>query len=168
MAMKNSKRLLIAVDKSEASHNAVAYVTDMLEGRPGCHVCLLHGLPPVPPFEHGGSEDPSMEHLLDAQLQKKRTEWARREQQSAQPMLDKAKAALRHAQVTEDAITERFAFANNVDALVSEILATARAENCDTVVVGRETFAGLDRIFRHHVADDLIRRGQGFTIWVVE
>ena len=166
--MKNSKRLLIAVDESEASHKAVAYVTDMIDGRPGCHVCLLHGLPPVPPFEHGGSEDPSMEHLLDAQLQKKRAEWARREQQSAQPMLEKAKAVLRHAQVAEDAIATRFAFASNVDALVSEILATAHAENCDTIVVGRETFAGLDRIFRRHVADDLMRRGRGHTIWIVE
>ncbi len=166
--MKNSKRLLIAVDGSEASHKAVAYVADMIDGHPGCRVCLLHGIPPVPPFEHGGSEDPSIEHLLDAQLQEKRAQWARREQQAAEPMLEKAKAALRHAQVAEDAIITRFTFATSVDAFVSEILAIARAENCDTIVVGRETFAGLDRIFRHHIADDVIRRGQGHTIWVVE
>jgi K+-sensing histidine kinase KdpD len=65
-------------------------------------------------------------------------------------------------------MTARFAFSYNVDALVTEILEAAQAESCDTIVVGRETFTGLDRIFKHHVADDLIRRGQGYTIWVVE
>ena len=166
--MKESKRLLIAVDDSEASHKAVAYVSAMIDGRPGYHVCLLHGIRPVPPFEHGGAEDPLLERILDSNLQKKRAEWIKREQQSAQPMLEKAKAVLRSAQVSEDAMPTRFASASNVDMLVTEILAAARAENCDTIVVGRETFAGLDRIFRHHVADDLIRRGQGCTIWVVE
>jgi hypothetical protein len=43
----------------------------MIDGRPGYHVCVLHGLLPVPPFEHGGSEDPLLEEILDANLQKK-------------------------------------------------------------------------------------------------
>lgn len=140
----------------------------MIDGRPGYHVCVLHGLLPVPPFEHGGSEDPLLEEILDANLQKKRAQWIKSEQQSAQPMLEKAKAVLRSAQLSEDAMTTRFGSASNVDMLVTEILAAAQAENSDTIVVGRETFAGLDRIFKHHVADDLIRRGQGYTIWVVE
>jgi len=75
---------------------------------------------------------------------------------------------LRQAQVSEDAMSTIFSAASNVDSLVSEILEAAREENCDTIVVGRETFTGLDRIFKRHVADDLIRRGRGYTIWVVE
>jgi len=166
--MKDSKRLLIAVDDSEASHKAIAYVSAMIDGRPGYHVSVLHGLPPAPPFEHGGSEDPLLEEILDANLQKKRVEWIKREQQSAQPMLEKAKAILRSAQLPENAMTTRFVSASNVDTLVTEILEAARAENSDTIVVGRETFTGLDKIFKHHVADDLIRRGHGYTVWVVE
>lgn len=166
--MNDSKRLLIAVDDSEASHKAVAYVASMIGGRPGYHVCLLHGFPPVPPFEHGGSEIPLLEEMLDAKLQKKRAEWLRREQQSAQPMVDRAKAALRDAQVPENAIATKFSAASTVDSLVNEILEAGHKENCDTIVVGRETFTVLDRIFRRHVADDLIRRGRGYTIWVVE
>ena len=166
--MKDSKRLLIAVDNSEASHKAVEYASAMIDGRSGYHVSLLHGLPPVPPWEHGGSENPLLEEVLDTNLQKKRVDWIRREQQSAQALLDKAKDILRRAQVSDDAITTRFAYASNVDVLVTAILAVAEEENCDTIVVGRETFTGLDRMFRHHVADDLIRRGWGYTIWVVE
>jgi nucleotide-binding universal stress UspA family protein len=166
--MKNSKRLLIALDDSEASRKAVEYVSAMIDGRPGYHVCLLHGLPPVPPFEHGGAEDPMLEEILDANLQKKRAEWLQRERQAAQPLLEKAKGVLRRSQVSENTITTRFAFASNVDVLVTEIVEAAQAENCDTIIVGRETFTGLNRLFKHHVADDLIRRGHGYTIWVVE
>ena len=166
--MKDSKRLLIAVDDSEVSHKAVAYVSAMIDSRPGYFVCLLHGLPPVPPVEHGGAEDPLLEKILDANLQKKRAEWLSHERELAQPMVEKAKAVLRGAGLSEDAVTARFVSASDVDALATEILAAARGENCDTIVVGRETFRGLDEIFRHHVADALIRRGQGYTIWVVE
>ena len=166
--MKDSKRLLIAVDDSEVSHKAVAYVSVMIDGRPGYYVCLLHGLPPPPPVEHGGAEDPLLEKILDSNLQKKRAEWLKQERQSVQPMVEKAKAVLRGTGLSDDAMTARFVSASNVDALVTEILAAAQVENCDTIVVGRETFTGLDRVFKHHVADDLIRRGQGYTIWVVE
>ncbi len=166
--MKNSKRLLIAVDESEASQRAVDYVSAMIDGRSGYYVCVLHGIHPVPPFEHGGAEDPEQEAILDAKLQKKDAEWLEREKQAARPLLEKAKGTLRQARVPEDAIVTRFAQASSVDALVSEILAAAEKENCDTIIVGRETFTGLDKIFRRHVADDLIRRGHGYTIWIVE
>ena len=166
--MKHGKRLLIAVDDSEASQKAVAYVSVMIDGQPGYDVCLLHALPPAPPFEHGGSEDPLLETILDANLQNKLAEWVEREKESAEPLLEKSKAALRRAQIAEDKVAVRYVLASNVDDLVSKILSTAQKENRDTIVVGRETFTGLDKIFRHHVADDLIRRGEGYTIWVVE
>ena len=166
--MKNSKRLLIAMDNSEASQRAVDYVSVMIDGRSGYYVCVLHAIEPVPPFEHAGAEDPRQEAILDARLQKKDAEWLEREKQAAQPRLEKAKSELLRAQVSEDAIATRFAPAANVDGLVTEILAAAEKERCDAIVVGRETFTGLDRIFRRHVADDLIRRAHGYTIWIVE
>jgi nucleotide-binding universal stress UspA family protein len=168
--MASSQRLLIAVDESEASHRAVAYVGAMLVERSGSYVCLLHGLPQLPPnlLESAGSEDPDLEKELEAEMRNKQAAWLKRAQQAAQPMLNKAKTILCDAHVPADLITTRFALSNNVDALVTEILEAAQSENCDTIVVGRETFRGLDKIFKHHVADDLIRRGHGYTIWVVE
>lgn len=166
--MEDNKRLLIAVDDSEASHKAVAYVSGMIDGHPGYDVCLLHALPPAPPVEHGGSEDPLMETILDANLQKKLAEWVKREQQSAEPLLENAKAELRRAQIDQDKVSIRYVLASNVDDLVTKILSAAEKDHRGTIVVGRETFTGLDKIFRHHVADDLIRRGEGRTIWVVE
>lgn len=92
----------------------------------------------------------------------------KREKHSAEPLLEKAKGVLHRGKVPENTITTKFAFASNVDALATQIVEAAKAESCDTIVVGRETFTGLNRLFKHHVADDLIRRGHGYTIWVVE
>jgi hypothetical protein len=39
---------------------------------------------------------------------------------------------------------------------------------CGTVVVGRKSFSGLQNSFRHDIAEDLIRAGEGLAVWVVE
>lgn len=44
----DAKRILIAVDDSQASHRAVAYVGQMLSGATGIQVCLLHVPAPMP------------------------------------------------------------------------------------------------------------------------
>ena len=37
-----------------------------------------------------------------------------------------------------------------------------------TIVAGRQSFSVLRELFEHHLADELVRHGQGLTIWVVE
>ena len=56
----------------------------------------------------------------------------------------------------------------NGEAVVTNILEAARANQCGTVVVGRDSFSWLQELFQHHVGEELVRRGQGFAIWVVE
>ena len=56
----------------------------------------------------------------------------------------------------------------NGQSIVTDILEAAQADRCETIVVGRHSFTMLQRIFTHYVADELLRRGQGYTIWVVE
>jgi K+-sensing histidine kinase KdpD len=51
---------------------------------------------------------------------------------------------------------------------VTNILEGARANQCGTVVVGRQSFSWLQELFQHHIGEELIRRGQGLAIWVVE
>jgi len=52
--------------------------------------------------------------------------------------------------------------------VAKDILATASKRDCGTVVVGHHTFAGLKRFFQHHVGEELVRTGNGVTVWVVE
>jgi hypothetical protein len=58
--MNNAKRILIAIDDSDASYHAVTYVGSIIGGREDFRVCLLHALPPLPRelLEFGGSSDP--------------------------------------------------------------------------------------------------------------
>jgi len=39
---------------------------------------------------------------------------------------------------------------------------------CDTVVIGRKSLSWLGDLIHGDPAEELIRQGKGFTIWVVE
>ena len=56
----------------------------------------------------------------------------------------------------------------NHEDLVNDILQAGRKDGCSTIVVGRESFSWLKEMFHHHVADELVRKAHGLTIWVVE
>ena len=51
---------------------------------------------------------------------------------------------------------------------VLDILETARAHHCGTVVVGRKSYHGLTALLTSHVSDEVIRQGQDLAVWVVE
>jgi hypothetical protein len=61
-------------------------------------------------------------------------------------------------------------FAEPLDSksIASAVLATAKEHGYGTVVMGRHSFLGWKRFFRHHAAEELVRIGEGITIWVVE
>jgi K+-sensing histidine kinase KdpD len=52
--------------------------------------------------------------------------------------------------------------------IAAEIIEQAQACQCSTIAVGRASFSWLREYFEHHVADELVRQGQGLAIWVVE
>jgi nucleotide-binding universal stress UspA family protein len=49
-----------------------------------------------------------------------------------------------------------------------EILQLARACKCDTVVVGKDSLSWLRELLDGNPAEELVRQGKGFTIWVIE
>lgn len=163
-------RILVAVDDSEASNRAVTYVAEMLGRRRGFGVLLAHVLPPVPPEfrEFGGSEDPDKERQLTAELHAARAHWIEAVQRAAQPVLERAKAILRDAHVPASAIDTHCAPEMSGKDVMADILQVAQQHNCNTIVVGRESLLGLQKLIQPHVADALIHRGRGMTIWVVE
>ena len=56
----------------------------------------------------------------------------------------------------------------NTQDTVLDILDTAHARHCGTVVVGRESYHGLKALLTSHVSDELISQGEGLAVWVVE
>ena len=69
--MNNAKRILIAIDDSDAWYHAVTYVGRIIGGREDFRVCLLHALPPLPRevLELGGSFRPQQEEHEEARHQ---------------------------------------------------------------------------------------------------
>jgi hypothetical protein len=54
-------RLLVVLDDSVPSRDAVEYVGKFVVKRRGFRICVIHVLPPLPPElpEYGGAEDPA-------------------------------------------------------------------------------------------------------------
>jgi nucleotide-binding universal stress UspA family protein len=168
--MPNTKHILIAVDDSEASYRAVTYVGSIIGGYEGFRVCLLHALPPLPRelLEFGGSEDPQQEEREEASIKTEQARWIEAVAQAAEPVFARAKHILHEARVPEDAVETQIVDTVNTQDTVLDILDTAHARHCGTVVVGRESYHGLKALLTSHVSDELISQGEGLAVWVVE
>jgi nucleotide-binding universal stress UspA family protein len=161
--MSNAKHILIAVDDSEASYRAVTYVGSIMRGGEGFRVCLLHALPPLPRelLEFGGSGDPQHEEREEMHLHTEQARWS-------EPVFTRAKQILHAAHVPADAVETQIVDTVNTQDIVLDILETAHARHCGTVVVGRQAHHGLKALLTSHVSDALISQGEGLAIWVVE
>jgi len=168
--MSNVKNLLIAVDDSEASDRAVAYVGNLIGGHEDFHVCLLHALPPLPRelLEFGGTSDPAQEEQEEACLKTEQSRWIEMATQAAAPVFTRAKHILSAAHVPGDVVETQVVDTVATHDLVLGILETAQRCNCGTVVVGRKSLQGFKALFASHLGDELIRQGHELTVWVVE
>ena len=169
-SMSNAKHILIAVDDSEASYRAVTYVGSILRGGEGFRVCLLHALPPLPRelLEFGGSGDPQYEEREEMHLHTAQARWSEAAAQAAEPVFTRAKQILHAAHVPADAVETQIVDTVNTQDIVLDILETAHARHCGTVVVGRQAHHGLKALLTSHVSDALISQGESLAIWVVE
>jgi nucleotide-binding universal stress UspA family protein len=163
-------KLLVVVDNSLASRRAVAYVAKLLGGRRGVRACLAHTLPSPPPelVEFGGASDPQGEERLDARLRARWQLWVSTTKKKLSGSLALAAAELRRAGFTRGQIEVHFCYPSDRRDTPEEILALARERRCHTVVVGRQALSWLRAHLQSNPADELVRRGKGFTVWVVE
>ena len=168
--METNKNVLIAVDATVASTKAVRYVAETLGGRKGLRVYLLHVLPPIPPelLEFGGSENPQKEEALTKALRLEQAEWVERAKKEVAPIFDQAKTILGKAGVSPDLVHREFSTSIHRPDVARDVSEAAHRWKCSTVVVGRHSFTWLKEHLGHHVGEDLVRKGQGFAIWVIE
>ena len=157
-------RLLVVLDEFTASRRTVAYLAKIVGRRRGLQQCLVHVLPRLPPalLESGGSED------QDAQLGARQQRWLVAGKRTAQQTFARAKVALRKASVPAHALDVQFFGALDGRSAADRILELARASRCRTVVIGRESLSWFRELVRGDLAGELVRRGEGFTIWVVD
>jgi hypothetical protein len=166
----NNKKILIAIDDSEATEHVVAYVGEMIAGMQDAQVLLMHMPTPMPPvlLEFGGSADPEQERRLEARLTAAQTDWMEKIHSAAEPIFARARAILQMFDIPEQALATQVITPLPEEDLTRSILEVARSHACGTVVVGRASFAWLREVWEQQVADKLLQEGQGLTVWVVQ
>jgi nucleotide-binding universal stress UspA family protein len=165
--MSKKQKMLVAVDDSDASRRALSYVASFLAGCADVSVRLFHVLPHLPPetLEWGGTTDPAKERAF---LAEKKAQFIAEAEKTAQPAVDHARRTLREAGVPEHAIETQFYPSVATADVVDDILDVARQGGFGTVVVGRNSWPRLKEAFRHHICHELIKKGRGVSVWVVE
>ena len=111
-AMDTRKNILIAIDNSDASMRAVAYVAAIIGGQSGFRVELFHVLPPLPSevLEIAWPDAPELAERAKAEFRTARTQWIAKAEQAAQSMFTRPKALLSEVWVSDEAIrTQVFA-----------------------------------------------------------
>jgi nucleotide-binding universal stress UspA family protein len=159
-------RILVAIDGSECSQEAVQYVGGLLRETREVQLTLFHVLKPLPRelLEHGGSENPNVGAGLSRRLRTEQEEWVKAESAIEYPILLKALEAAVNSGFPIDRVTLKFGYEDDVG---RNILEEARAGAYGTVVVSRDGRGGMKRLFRNRITDHLLHEGTGITLWIV-
>jgi len=159
--MKNTK-LLVVVDESPASFKALKYVAKIAAGRPNVRVCLAHSLLSPPPqlVEFRGTEK--------ARLRAYKSRWISAGEMTEQRTLERANKVLRRGGLRRGAVEAHYCYLVDGSRAPQEILKLAKIRKCDTVVIGRASLSWLGKLIDEDPAEEFVRQGKGFTIWVVE
>jgi nucleotide-binding universal stress UspA family protein len=157
-----STRLLIVVDESPSTKKALQYVARMGAGRPHFEVCLARSLLSPPPqlVELRGTEK--------ARLRAYKTRWISAGETTEQRALKRANAVLHRGGLARGAMEAHYCYLVDGTRATQEILKLARMRKCDTMVIGRASLSWLGKLIHGDPAEEFVRRGKGFTIWVVE
>ena len=164
------QKLLVALDEHSISTELVKYLGKIISGNQDLEVCLLHMLAPLPPElrEFRGSEDAKLEEQLDREMVVAGQRCSREAENAARPVFENAISILTRAGVPPNSIRRIVRQLVNHEDLTDDILKLAEENACQTIVVGRSSFPWFKETFHRHLADSLVRKATGITIWVVE
>ncbi len=163
-------RLLLVLDHSPASQRAIDYVAETAARCGAFRLYLANLLPPVPPelLEFGGAENPVEEERLSHSLRSEQKEWMEAAKKQAQQSLAKVRAKLREAGVVAGASVARFSDPLDRRSSAEEVLEMARRYKCRTIVLGHQAHSWFRQLIKSDLAEELVRRGRGFSFWIVE
>jgi nucleotide-binding universal stress UspA family protein len=157
--MVDPKKLLIAVDGSQQSLEAVSYVA--LNLRPAdLRVNLMHIIPSVPEpfgdFERAG--------FFKKKMRTRHGKWERSEQKTAQEFLHEARNLLLRANFREDDV--RVIMQRQQVGIARDIIAEG-SRGYDALVVGRRGLSKLGDIFLGSVSYKIVQGIENTPVWVV-
>lgn len=146
--------ILLAVDDSPASHEAIGYLSSWLAGS-GATVHVVHVLP----------------HAAGAEAAERETSaerWLAMSREQAQPVLMRSIELLKSHGLDPGGLEDGFLYLRPETTAADGLIEAARERGCKTLVVGRNALPWHREVFHHHIADELVEKAKGLTIWVVE
>jgi nucleotide-binding universal stress UspA family protein len=155
-------RVLVAVEASQASDQALEYAGAVLAGVPGVQVHPVHVVGPLPPDLRSGPGERVSDERRNAQAV-----WMTAARDEAKGVLERAAQRLRGAGIDAAAISPRVAELPSGTDVAACILEAARDLECDTIVVGREAISWVPSLLHPHVAERVARRATHAAVWIV-
>ena len=144
--MENSKRILVAVDGSEASMRTVAYVAESIGGGRGFHVGLLHLELTPRMLEWGGTEDAKEEDRIESERDAEYRQMEAERLKKGKSMLRKLQAMIAEKGIDVMGLFVQFEEPLDRKRIVNAILAAAKEHNAGTVVRGTTRLFRLEEI----------------------
>jgi nucleotide-binding universal stress UspA family protein len=150
-----SKKVLIAMDRSENAFRAVGHAGYMLSGT-DCQVTLFHSKRHLRRFvpQEIIAAAPELEEL-----------WANKAGEQIAPYMKKAKEMLLEAGIPEAQIKTKVV--DGTRDAASDILREAKSNNYGTVVLGRQGHSAVKEIFMGSVTRKVLQDCAGMAVWLV-
>ena len=149
------KGVLLCVDSSKNALRAVDHAGFMLSGT-DCPVVLFHTMRKLKRFvpEEILKESPELEDL-----------WKDVHGEQFAPFLDKAKAMLKEAGITDEQVTVKIVDGSKSPA--ADIKRAAQRYDCGTIVLGRRGLSGIKELVMGSVTRKILEDFSGMAVWIV-
>jgi nucleotide-binding universal stress UspA family protein len=146
------KKIIVAIDDSPRSFNAVEYVGSLLGHREDVVFCLLHIYPEPPPdyYRSGASLD----------------DYKKEQEQEARRLFDRAEAILLRHGVAAAVITSRCLMADHTS-ISAAILDMQVREQFGTIVVGKRGIPKAEEFLFGSISNALVHTGKDIAVWVI-
>lgn len=153
------KKLLIAVDDSNHSENALRYAAEINGMMTEAHFVLFHVQPTI-------SQYLLEEARTKPKARAKLDEMAKVGQRAARALLDRQKAMLSSLGVTDERI--KLISHPRRSGAAKDILEHSTAMLYDAIVVGRRGLSGLTEIFTGSVSSAIVDNTELIPVWLVD
>ena len=129
---------------------------------------LGYVLPPLPTelLEFGGAENPEKEEKLGKELKGEQKRWLSVARRKARDVFRGAHMVLRRAGVPGSVMKTTTIYLPEGQDPVDKLLEMAAVHRCHTIVIGRHHVSRFQELFGGDLAEKLVRRVHGPTIWV--
>ncbi len=147
------KKIIVAIDDSPNSTNAIEYVGSIAGHLKDIHLCLLHIYPEPPPdyYRSAGA-------TLD--------EYKRTQEERAKILFARSEIILKNHGIAVSVITSRCLMADH-KSISAAILDMQEREHYGTIVVGKRGIPKAEEFLFGSISNALIHNGKDIAVWVI-